>query len=205
MRLPNGYGSIYKLSGNRRRPFIVRKTIGWDIVDGKEKQLYQTIGYYKTRPDAILALAEYNKNPYSLEVASITFSEVFDRWSKKKFPKISKSNINGYNASFKISEPLHEMKFVEIKTEHMQDIIDTCDKGHGTLRKIKVLFNQLYKYALENDIVSKDYSDFVEVGENEKKSTKKPFSSEEIKTLWDNVGRMDFIDTILIMICTGLS
>lgn len=30
MRLPNGYGSIVLLSGNRRRPYMVRKTIGYD-------------------------------------------------------------------------------------------------------------------------------------------------------------------------------
>jgi len=27
---PNGYGSVAKLSGNRRRPYVVKKTIGYD-------------------------------------------------------------------------------------------------------------------------------------------------------------------------------
>ncbi len=31
MKLGNGVGSVYKLSGNRRNPYIVRKTFGWDI------------------------------------------------------------------------------------------------------------------------------------------------------------------------------
>jgi len=30
MRLPNGYGSVAKLSGNRRNPYVVRKTTGFD-------------------------------------------------------------------------------------------------------------------------------------------------------------------------------
>ncbi|KAB4602114.1 recombinase, partial [Bacteroides thetaiotaomicron] len=30
MRNPNGYGTVAKLSGNRRRPFIVKKVIGWN-------------------------------------------------------------------------------------------------------------------------------------------------------------------------------
>ena len=40
MRLANGVGSVYKLSGNRRNPYIVRKTIGWEIdpESGKTKQ-----------------------------------------------------------------------------------------------------------------------------------------------------------------------
>lgn len=32
MKLPNGFGTVYKLSGKRRNPYIARKTSGW-IVD----------------------------------------------------------------------------------------------------------------------------------------------------------------------------
>lgn len=39
MRLPNGYGTCYRLPGNRRRPFVVKKT-----VDGRQKIL----GYFDT-------------------------------------------------------------------------------------------------------------------------------------------------------------
>ena len=31
MRLPNGNGSVYKVGKNRRRPYIVVKTIGWEV------------------------------------------------------------------------------------------------------------------------------------------------------------------------------
>jgi len=200
MKNPNGYGSVYKLSGKRRKPWGVRKTVGFNGT----KQIYQNIGYYKTRPEAMLALADFNSNPYDIEAATITFSDLYAKWSKEKFNKISKSNINGYIASYKISESLHDLKFVEIKKAHLQAVIDDCEKGHGTLRKIKVLFNQLFKYAMENDVITKDYSKFVEIGANEAESTRKPFTQDEIKLLWDNIDRMDFIDTVLIMIYTGL-
>ena len=54
MKKANGMGSYYKLSGNRRKPFIVRKTIGWDIdvVTGRKKQLFLTIGYAATQQEA---------------------------------------------------------------------------------------------------------------------------------------------------------
>jgi integrase len=201
MRNPNGYGSVYKLAGKRRKPYGVRKTIRWD---DNGKQIFRNIGYYKTRPEAILALAEFNVNPYDIEVSSITFADVNKKWSAEKFSKISHSNVNGYIAAFKISESLHDMKFVDIKKAHLQAVIDNCEKGHGTLRKIKVLFNQLFKYAMGNDIIIKDYSKFVEIGEDDTESTRKPFTQEEIQLLWDNVNRLDFIDTVLIMIYTGL-
>ena len=207
MRNPNGYGNISKLPGKRRKPFRVRITTGWELNEekGKLKQLYKLIGYYKTRPEAMLALAEYHKNPYAIEVATITFAEVFQKWSAQKFnDKTSKSTLNGYNAAYNYSVELYDIKFVEIKKPHMQSVIDQCERGHGTLKKIKVLFNQLFKYALEADIVTKDYSKFVDIGKNESESTRKPFTAEEIKVLFENVDRMDFIDTVLIMIYTGL-
>lgn len=43
MKLPNNYGQICKLSGNRRRPFMVRKTIGYE---NKGCAIYHIVGYY---------------------------------------------------------------------------------------------------------------------------------------------------------------
>jgi len=30
MKNPNGFGTVVKLKGNRRNPYIVKKTKGWD-------------------------------------------------------------------------------------------------------------------------------------------------------------------------------
>ena len=55
MRLPNGYGTVYKLSGNRRNPFVARKFTGYDLTDGKTVRKYATIGYYPDRAAALQA------------------------------------------------------------------------------------------------------------------------------------------------------
>lgn len=73
--------------------------MGWDD-EGKAKKKY--LGYYETRKEAMVALAEYNKNPYDLEGGKTTFTEVYEMFKKEKYPKISKSNINGYNAAYKV-------------------------------------------------------------------------------------------------------
>ena len=39
MRLPNGYGGVVKLSGNRRRPYAARITTGWHINDISGKRI----------------------------------------------------------------------------------------------------------------------------------------------------------------------
>lgn len=201
MKNPNGYGSIFKLSGNRRNPFAVRITTGWD---DNGKQVYEYLGYFPSRKKAMLALADYNSNPYDLSSGKITFREVYERYKKEKFPKISKSNQDGYEMAFRRSEPLHDMKFNDIRKAHLQKVIDDCDRSWGTKKKIKVLFNQMYKHAMENDLTHKDYAKFVELPRDDTESTRMPFTLEEINILWEHIDRFDDIDSILIMIYTGL-
>lgn len=201
MRLPNGYGSVYKLSGKRRKPFMARKTIGWND-DGK--QVYRTIGYYETKKLALQALADFNNNPYDIEVSELTFNDVFEKWKEQKYKDISRSAINAYNACFTHSKQLYDMKFVNIKTIHLQTVIQDCNKGYETLRNIKSFFNQLYKYAMENDIVNKNYAPFVNIGKKSGDNSRKPFTSKEIEKLFKVEESIPFVDTILIMIFSGL-
>ena len=93
MRNPNGYGSIYKLSGNRRRPWCVRITTGWT---DEAEQIKKIIGYYATRPEAIKALADYNDSPYAIDKMKITFAELYVKAIEPKFEKVSRSSTNGY-------------------------------------------------------------------------------------------------------------
>ena len=74
MKNPNGYGSVTKLSGNRRRPFWVRKTVGWN---DKGQPIYETIGYAPTREEGNIMLAEYNKNPYDVDKVKITLDDLY--------------------------------------------------------------------------------------------------------------------------------
>lgn len=201
MRLPNGYGSVYKLSGKRRKPFMARKTIGWD---DNGKQIYRIIGYYENKKLALQALADFNNNPYDVEVSTLTFSDIFEKWKEQKYNDISKSAINGYNAAYETSKALHDIKFIDIKTMHLQSVISNCGKGYDTLRKIRVLYNQLFKYAMENDIVNKDYSAFIDIGKKSEETTRKPFTDKEIKRLFSVEETIPYVDTILIMIFTGL-
>ena len=40
MRLPNGFGSVHKLPGNRRNPYRVRITIGWKINNKRDPEFH---------------------------------------------------------------------------------------------------------------------------------------------------------------------
>ena len=136
MRLPNGYGSVYKLSGKRRNPFIVRVTVGWS---NEGKQILKTIGFYQTRQEGLNALAEYHSNPYDIDKGKITFAEVFDKWKNEHFPKISNNAIVNYNVAYKYCSSLYDMRFVDIRKSHLQSVVDNSGKAYPTRKLIKTL------------------------------------------------------------------
>lgn len=113
MKLPNGFGSVYKLSGRRRRPWVAAKTFGWEFDEKgqKVKQKQQAIGYYATRQEAMTALVQYNENPYDLNFNKTTFSEVYEKWSEEYFPTLSNaSSIRTITAAYKYCTPLYDMR-----------------------------------------------------------------------------------------------
>ena len=190
MRLPNGYGSVVKQSGRRRNPYIVRKTAGYHYDAEKDKQVqdYIIIGYAKTKADGLRMLAEYNNNPFDTKAAKMTFSDVYEEWSKRKYPTVSKSNATGYTACYKACGTLYNKIFKDIKLADLQNVIDNCGKNYPTLKKIKVLFSQLYEYAMKNEICNKDYSDYIDIAQyrdkNPNKYDRNKFEKEEVDRIW---------------------
>ena len=202
MRLPSGYGGIVKLKGNRRKPYQVRLTKGFT---DEGKQIYMYLGYYAKRGEALEALAEYNSSPYDITRETITFAEVYKKWSNEHFKKVSSSSIERYsNAYRKYCKSLYKMRFKDIRLTHLQAVIDNCGMAHPTRASIKTLFAVLTRFAMKNDIVDKDYAQYVDVGQREGKINRKPFTQEEIDKLFKYVDTFDYLDTILIMMYSGL-
>lgn len=209
-KLPNGYGTIYKMSGKRSKPYRAMKTDKWiiDPVTGKSKQIRSTIGYYQNREDAMIALANYNENPYDIKADSITFSEVYEKWSENYFPTLSNpSSIRTVTAAYAYCNGLYNIRMKDIRVSHLEGTILNAKVGDSTKSRIKSLFNMMYKYAVAHDIVEKDYASVMFANGNPiKRSRAKeviPFSQEEIFLLWDNLNNIAFADMILIGIYSG--
>ena len=77
MRLPNGYGSVFKLKGKRRRPWVARRTVGYN---DRGQQIFEYVGYYETRAAALEALAG-RSDPERRSV--LTLAEVFDLYDER--------------------------------------------------------------------------------------------------------------------------
>lgn len=201
-------GTIYKLSGKRTNPWIVRVPNGYDFDDenGKAKILYKTLGYAPTKAKAQAMLEEYNSDPYNLDVEDLTFKDVYKLWSDKKFKKISHSNIKGYEASFNAFEKIHNMSFRSVDYRMLQDAIDNSDKNYPTLKKMKTLLNQMYEFAQRCDYCKVNLGKLIDVKQY---STKNPnkyehthFTIEEIHTLWANKDN-PYVQIILMLIYNG--
>lgn len=209
MKLPNQYGSVYKLSGKRRKPWAVRKTVGWKQIPEKQKSypIYEFIGFYATKTEALQALASYNEDPYDLHLDTITFAEVYEKWSAIHYETIK--DCNGYKAAFKTSEPLHDMRMTDIKLDHLQSVVDESGKNTPTLKKIKIMFGLMYDYAVVHEIVSQDKRDMVRYVDISKPGNpnaydRKPFTKKAIKTLWDAHKSNIYLSVVLMLIYTGV-
>ena len=88
MRNPNGFGTVARLSGNRRRPFIIKKVVGWN---NKGHPIYDIVGYAATREEGLMILSEYNRDPWDVDRAKITMKELFEFWKEKKDSSWGKS------------------------------------------------------------------------------------------------------------------
>ena len=112
MKLPNGYGSVHKLKGKRRKPWRARITDGfvYDLVEDKQIQKYKTLGYYETKQRALQALAAYNENPYDLDADKITFAECYEKWTEEYFKKITPAAIRTVKAAYKYCSSLYNIE-----------------------------------------------------------------------------------------------
>ena len=198
---PNGFGSVYELKdGRRRKPWVARITTGW-TKDGKQKR--QIIGYFESSKEALQALVLHQVSPVSPK-ANSTLEEIYEGWAKSKYNRISKSTADNYRAAWKYLSEYKKSTFRDLKTSHFQKIIDANeDMSKSTLQKIKVVAVMLCNYAVENDITNKNYAEFVELPKTSKKE-KKIFTDAEIKILEDNAGEVEWADTVLILIYSGM-
>ncbi len=176
MKLPNGFGSIACYSGNRRRPYIVRK-----YIDGRQK----IIGQYATYEDALAFLVDYNKNPSLFAPATITFAEVYRLMAAERYPKIAKSTANNYKAAFKHCHELHTRPFAKLEISDLQAVIRAMSRakiGYASQKKCRQLMHNLYTYAVKYEIIpaSADISRYIEIDKKRIVYPKSPFNTRQL-------------------------
>lgn len=200
MKQPNGYGSVVKLTGNRRRPYMVRITTGTVYNEETQKSYCQrtVLGYYRTRAEALTALGAYNSNPYNLDSKSVTLKEIWNQI--KDSVNVSDSRKKVYESTFdRYLFSIANMKMSDIKTAHLQQIIDTCGHGYSTQSIIRSVLNQIYLYSIQNDIVEKDYVKYIKLESQSTEMERQIYTTDEIINIWNNKNNIDYAFTLVLL------
>ena len=201
MRKPNGYGSVKKLSGNRRRPFVFVVS-----QDGKQKP----VAYFCTQAEAEIYAADYNKihHHHSLPGHKITFAELYYRWLPAHIEDTdpAASTVCGYQNAFAHCRPIHGMEFTAIKYMDYQRIIDGMRKSglsYSSCKKVRSLISLVSKYAAKIEAGNKNYAELLTLGKNRPVRPHKVFSRQKINRLWSHAA-VPGVDTVLILLYTGM-
>lgn len=132
MKLPNNYGSVSRLSGNRRRPYIVRKSL-----NGKQ----MVIGYYDTKEKALQALAEYNRQPDELPKSNITLTTLYKQWLPHHAPTLSKSGVSSYENAYRHIQTIATIPLQKLTYDDFQGRYSTIPERKRTTVQLPILFN----------------------------------------------------------------
>lgn len=198
MKLPNGYGSIDKLSGKRRKPYRVRSGCVYSLDGNALKETRQVIGYFATRQEAIDALAEYNRDPYDLSGAKLTLQQVYDEWRSKS--KLAPNTLRSYSDVYRKLSDIYDTKFDTITASCLQDHIDRCKPSMQSV--LRNFLKSIYGFAVKREIVRKDLSQYITVESMTQHKQKTPFAESEIVALWETPPCLSR-DITLILIYTG--
>ncbi len=192
MKLPNRYGTVTKLSGNRRKPWIVKEG-----TSGKQRP----IGYAATKEEALNILAKFNDSPWDIDTAKLTLQELFDLWKEKRAPKLGDSNKQSLISAFNHCAALAKWPYKAIKACQMQDTIDSCGRGYSTQGAIKNLWGHLDKFAFEMEIINRRNSEMLTAAPIPP-TTRQIFTDEEVARLWENQA-LPWVDSVLIFLYSG--
>ena len=191
----NGQGYVY----NRNGKWIAQVTMGYDA-DGKRKTHSRT---FEKKSDAIRALSVLKADKIDAVDSSASMNECFERMIEKHGKRISQSAVDGYGYAFRHFKPIAHLPVAQIKTAQLQVCVDQCPAGKRTKENMKAVASLVFKYAMQNDIVTQNYAQFIEIPK-EKPNEREPFTLGEIKKIFASIGVVPYSDYISVLICTGM-
>ena len=180
-RLANNEGTITKLSGKRRRPYIIRSKTIYNL-DGTSNRI--TIGYAVTQREAQRLLDDWNSknlnlqdmNDYTFEVFFKSFLE-----TKKDTHPITFSRLSTIIDN--ILKVIAKKRIADVKYLELQNIINglAYTTGKCAIQILKYCYNE----ALKIELVNKNIAELLEVQNKVKSKKKEIFTKKEIDYFWN--------------------
>lgn len=204
MRRANGTGNVVRLTGNRRRPYAVRVS----CLDRRGRVRQKYLSYHATVAEAQAALAVYVAGrPAPADVLTMTVAQVYEAWCARKLHRVSASVAASYRSAWGHLGTLASHRMRDLCTDDLQQIIDRMERdgmGRASMEKIRGLLRELYKYAMERDIVSKDFTAYLELPEVGPKYERGTLSEAQLQTVAElATAGVLWADTVLFLCYTG--
>ncbi len=155
------------------------------------------LGSYPDIKSAQAALEDFVKNGRP-ELYNATLADIYALWSNVHYEHIADATT--YKAMWKRMEAIYSVKMSDIRASHFQPFVDAAT-SKSAADKIKSLAVMLCRYAMENDLVDKNYAEFVRLPKFEK-TEKIIFTAEQLETLWQHTSDKR-VQVILAMIYMG--
>lgn len=196
----NGQGTVYKDSTGK---WIAELTIGWDTdADGNPSRKKRKKRGFATKHEAIAYLPQL-KQELPQQDMNIKFKDLYKKWIDGHTEKVTQSTINCYKSAYKYFVPLYYVEVAKIRTEHIQKCIDECPHGTRTKENMKALGTSICRYAMQLDIVDRNYAEYVYI-KKDAKMEKVAFSTEQLQKMWDNTDNVPNIKYVLLLCYTGM-
>lgn len=212
MKLPNNYGSVVKLHGNRRKPWAVRISYLEEQPDGHVKRKRKYLAYFAKQSAALSYLAEYNNGalvPEHQKYADVpTFAELYEKWKKYRDSLKSRpvaATWKNYDIAFGMYASVHSRKIISLRAQDLQSCITAKnEKSKSTVGNMRSVVRGMWQYAMMNEYVEKDITkNLVFEYTNSSAPIHTRFTDQEIAMLWDALGTVNNVDIVLMYIYTG--
>ena len=217
-RLPNGFGQITKITNrDLRKPYRALVTVGKTSTGKPIAKPLKPEAYFETYNDAYMALVDYNRNPFDID-EDITMNELYKRWSQRHFETLkTEASRNHFRISWKYCSSIYDVRVKDFRIRHIKECMENGSiivggsvrkPTMGQKNRLKTLFNLMLDYAVEYDIVDKNYAREYKMPKEivaQKNIAETPhiiFTDDEIDILWSNLDKK-YVDCVLIVIYSG--
>lgn len=203
MRRPNGSGHVTKLSGNRRKPYAIRKIVGWS---DNNTPIYKYLSYHKTKREAEQALNKYIEDPYIL--GKSTLKDVYEEWYALREKDKAENTLINYRSSWNHLKPLHNKRIALLDRFELQKFFDGLELSEYSMVRARNLLKYLFEYGAKRGILplnALNYYKAIDI-QPKKETRENPHSiltNEEIQYLWNHKDN-EMVKIILVYVYTGL-
>lgn len=180
----NGTGTVYKLSGRRRKPWVAIVTTGWSLDGDHAKQDRYVLGTFRTRNEALNALADYTRLPFQTDNANITFEDLYHRWYNKVSRDMNPGTLKNHQGAYSHLKPLRDLQYKTITVSQVEELLKQY--GYDAQNRMIALIRHLDKEANKLDIPIKNIGQGLSRSKAPVRKEKHIFSEDEIDTLWQH-------------------